>query len=109
MTNNNHGDWAWPALIQSLQQDITHLRELMDDVRRESSNAREQHRQELNHMIEQLRDLRDKLHPIVKEREDTQKLARQTRWAWIERFGWILMGGIALSVWHYISKHLSEP
>lgn len=106
--NNNTTDWAWPALIQSLQHDIAHLRELMDEARRETATAREIHRKELDALIEQLREVRSHLDPIVKERTTNSQLATQTRWAWIERLGWVVMGGIALAVWHYISKHLES-
>jgi hypothetical protein len=101
-------DWAWPALIQSLQRDIAHLRELMDEARRETAAAREAHRNELNALIEQLRIVRDQVDPIVKEREDSEKLARETRWSWIERAGWVVMGGIALAVWEFLKRHLRE-
>lgn len=101
-------DWAWPALIQSLQRDIAHLRELMDDARRETAAAREAHRLELNALIEQLRVVRDQVAPIVKEREEGSKLARETRWSWIERAGWVAMGGIALALWEFFKRHLWE-
>lgn len=98
-------DWAWPALIQSLQSDIAQLRMTLDDVRRETVNVREVHRRELDGLIEQLRDVRDQLRPIAKEREDNQKLSLETRWAWIERAGWVVMGGIALALWDWFRKH----
>ena len=41
-------DWAWPALIQSLQRDIEHLRGAVDDLRRETVQSRERHRDELD-------------------------------------------------------------
>ena len=104
----NSADWAWPALIESLQRDIAHLRELMDEARRETAQARERHRQELDALIEQLRVVRNELEPIVKERTNTQRLAQETRWRWFERAGWVVMGGIALAVWDFIRRHLSE-
>ena len=104
----NSADWAWPALIESLQRDIAHLRELMDEARRETAQARERHRQELDALIEQLRLVRAELGPIVKEREDTSKLARETRWGWIERAGWVAIGGIALALWELLKRNLKE-
>ena len=101
-------DWAWPALIESLQRDIGHLRELMDEARRETIAAREQHRKELDALIEQLRMVRAELGPIVKEREDTSKLARETRWSWIERFGWVVMGGVALAIWEFMKRQFRQ-
>jgi hypothetical protein len=110
MNNNNipQTDWAWPALIQSLQRDIGQLRELMDEARRETFAAREAHRKELDALIEQLRAVREQLTPIVKEREDNTRLSRETRWSWVERGGWLVMGFIALAVWQFIRRHLSE-
>lgn len=99
-------DWAWPALIQSLQRDVERLREAMDEARRETAQAREAHRRELDALIDQLRDLRNDLAPIVKEREADAKLSRETRWGWIERAGWVVMGGIALAVWEFVRRHL---
>jgi hypothetical protein len=106
MVNVPNSDWAWPALIESLQRDIGHLRELMDEARKETAAAREAHRRELDALIEQLRSVRNDLAPIVKEREDSEKLARQTRWSWIERLGWVVMGGLALAVWEFLRRHL---
>ena len=106
---NNNPDWAWPALIQSLQRDISNLRDLMDEARREAATAREVHRRELDSLIDQLRDLRNDLMPLKKERDDNAKLARETRWSWIERAGWIVMGGIAFAVWEFVKRHLREP
>lgn len=108
MVNVSEHDWAWPALIQSLQRDVERLREAMDEARRETAQAREAHRKELDALIDQLRALRNDISPIVKEREDSAKLARETRWSWIERAGWIAMGGIALAVWEYLRRHLND-
>ena len=102
-------DWAWPALIQSLQRDIEHLHSIMDEARREASHVREAHRRELDGLIEQLRELRNAIAPVVKERADRDTLAQKTRWAWIERAGWVVMGGIALAVWEFVKRHLNEP
>lgn len=104
----NNTDWAWPALIQSLQRDISHLRELTDEARREAAATREQHRKELDSLIDQLRQVRHEINPIVKERSDSQRLARETRWGWIERAGWIVVGGIALAVWEFVKRHLQD-
>lgn len=101
-------DWAWPALIESLQRDISHLRELMDEARRETAAAREAHRKELDALIDQLRTVRDQVAPIVKEREDGRRLARETRWSWLERLGWVVMGGVALAIWEFIKRHINE-
>lgn len=101
-------DWAWPALIQSLQRDIANLRDLMDEARRETAAAREMHRKELDSLIDQLRIMRNDIAPIVKEREDSAKLAAQTRWSWLERAGWLVMGGIALAVWEFLKRHLRD-
>ena len=101
-------DWAWPALIQSLQRDILHLRELMDEARRETSAVREQHRRELDALIEQLREVKSHLDPIVKERTEGERLARETRWSWVERAGWIVMGGLALAAWEYLRRQLRQ-
>lgn len=105
---NVHDDWAWPALIQSLQRDIGHLRDAMDEARRETAQEREQHRKAIDSLIEQLRDVRNKIEPIVKERTDGQRLARETRWSWIERAGWIVMGGLALVVWEWLRNHAGD-
>jgi Spy/CpxP family protein refolding chaperone len=107
MNNNNPpADWAWPALIQSLQRDIGQLRELMDEARRETIQVREIHRKELDALIDQLRSVREQLNPIVKEREDSNRLSRETRWSWIERTGWVVIGGLALAAWHFIKENL---
>jgi Spy/CpxP family protein refolding chaperone len=109
MNNNNPpADWAWPALIQSLQRDIGQLRELMDEARRETIQVREIHRKELDALIDQLRSVRSELDPIVKERSDERRLARETRWSWIERTGWVVMGGLALAAWEFMRRHLND-
>lgn len=106
--NNGHPDWAWPALIQSLQSDISRLREAMDEARRETASARELHRRELDGLIEQLRDLRNEIAPVIRERHQARKHMDETRWAWIERLGWVVMGGIALAVWEFFKRHFQE-
>jgi hypothetical protein len=80
--NNTSGDWAWPALIQSLQHDIARLHELMDEERRDNAQARSEHRRQLDALIEQLRDVRAELDPIVDERRRTEDLRNKTWWAW---------------------------
>lgn len=102
---SNPDDWAWPALIHSLQRDIAHLRELMDETRRESVAARETHRRELDALIEQLRQVRADLGPIVRERTDRDRLAQETIWKWVERVGWGALVLVAYAVWHYVANH----
>lgn len=101
-------DWAWPKLIESLQRDIELLREEHRRMRDETVAAREVHRRELDALIDQLRGLRNDIAPIVKDREDNAKLARETRWSWIERAGWVVMGGIALAVWRWFENHFGN-
>ena len=101
-------DWAWPALIQSLQRDILHLREVVEQHRHDSDQARDAHRRELDSLIQQLRELRNDIEPVITDRAETQKLARQTRWGWIEKAGWVLAGGIAIAAWDFIKRHLHE-
>lgn len=98
-------DWAWPALIQSLQQDITHLRTVMDEARRETAAAREAHRRELDSLIEQLREVRAEIDPILEEREVAKKARRDLVWNWVGKGGWIIVTGLALAVWHYLTQH----
>lgn len=105
MANAPTHDWAWPALIHSLQTDIAHLREIMDETRRESVAAREAHRRELDALIEQLREVRADLGPIVRERTDREKLAQATWWKWIERAGWAGIALAAYAVWHWVNEH----
>jgi hypothetical protein len=101
-------DWAWPALIQSLQRDIEHLRDLMDDARRETAATREAHRKELDALIEQLRAVKAELDPILEEREARRKARRAVAWEWAGKGGWALFALIALAVWHWISEHLQK-
>ena len=101
-------DWAWPALIQSLQNDISHLRDLMDEARRETSTIREQHRKELDGLIEQLRVVRAELEPIIEEREASRKARREMVWDWIGKGGWIVIVGAVAAGWHYIKRHLND-
>lgn len=101
----DHADWAWPALIQSLQQDIAHLRDLIETSQRESIHAREQHRREIDALIEQLRAVQAELTPIVTERRERSRNAQAIWWKWIERAGWAGLALAAYAVWHYIIKH----
>lgn len=103
---SEHADWAWPALIQSLQHDISKLRDLMDESRRETVAAREQHRRELDALIEQLREVKSHLEPMIRERTDREKLAQATWWKWIERAGWAGLVLAAYAIWHTIREHL---
>ena len=104
--NSAGGDWAWPALIQSLQHDIAHLRELMDDARRESVQAREAHRREIDALIDQLRHVRSELEPIIDERKRVRDLKDKTWWTWLERAGWAGLVLAAYAVWHWIRVEL---
>ena len=102
---DSHADWAWPALIQSLQRDIAHLREMMDEARKENAAVREAHREQLDELIEELREVRSHLEPIISEREATQKARREVLWGWAGKGGWLILLGILMTAWHYISKH----
>ena len=99
-------DWAWPALIQSLQRDIEHLRGAVDDLRRETVQSRERHRDELDGLIDKLREVRSELDPILSERAGARKAKRDMMWDWIGKGGWIVLTGLAIAVWHYMTKHL---
>ena len=76
-------DWAWPALIQSLQRDIEHPRGAVDDLRRETVQSRERHRDELDGLIDQLRAVRSELDPILSERAGARKAKRDMLWDWV--------------------------
>lgn len=97
-------DWVWPKLIESLQRDIERLRETIEATRQEAATVREAHRKELDALIEQLRSLRNDLNPIVSERVQNARLAKETRWKWIERLGWVAMGGVSLAVWEFLKR-----
>ncbi len=101
-------DWAWPALIQSLQHDISALRASMDDARRETAQIRELHRRELDGLIEQLRELRNEITPVMRERKEQAALVQKTKWSWVERAGWLVMGGIALAIWEALKRWVRE-
>ena len=103
--NSSH-DWAWTTLIQSLQNDIVRLHDTVENLRRETGDARERHREELDDLIEQLRRVRVELDPILTERQAAQKARREIVWGWVGRGGWILIAGVAFTIWHYISKHV---
>ncbi len=102
----NSPDWAWPALIHSLQRDISYLRDLVDEARRDSQQTREAHRRELNELIDQLRELRSHLEPLLNEREANTKAVRDLKWTWSERVGWGALAAIGFAVWHYLTNHL---
>ena len=104
--SSNNSDWAWPALIQSLQHDISHLRTLIDEARHENAAVREAHRKELNAMIEELREVRNAIDPILEEREAAQKARRDMIWGWVGRGGWLIALGVALAIWHYFTSHI---
>ena len=44
----------------------------------------------------------------MQDRKERHTLAKETQWAWIQRAGWLLMGGIALALWEYIKRHINE-
>jgi len=99
-------DWAWPALIQSLQHDIVRLHETVETLRRDTSAARDRHRDELDELIAQLRAVRSELDPIIEERKETQKAKREMFWDWVGRGGWVLIAGLAAAAWHYLNEHI---
>ena len=105
---NAPSDWAWPALIQSLQHDIIRLHEIVDSMRRETSDARERHREELDELIDQLRRVRSELDPILNERQAAQQAKREMVWDWVGKGGWVVLTGIAIAVWHYLTRHINE-
>lgn len=105
MANAPTNDWAWPALIQSLQHDIVRLHETVELMRRETSQARERHREELDELIDQLRAVRSELDPIIEERNAAQKAKREMVWDWIGKGGWILIAAAAIAIWHYLREH----
>ena len=98
-------DWAWPALIQSLQRDIEHLRGAVDDMRRESVQSRERHRDELDGLIDQLREVRTELDPILEERQAGRAAKREMVWGWLGKAGWIALLALGAAVWHYLTEH----
>ena len=98
-------DWAWPALISSLQRDIEHLRGAVDEMRRETGEARERHRNEIDRLIDQLRSVRSDLDPILDDRKAAKTAKREIVWGWVGRGGWFVLAGIAAAVWHWLSKH----
>jgi len=98
-------DWAWPALIQSLQRDIEHLRGAVDDMRRETLHSRERHRDELDGLIEQLREVRAELDPILEERQTAREAKREMLWGWLGKAGWVALIALGAAVWHYLTEH----
>lgn len=109
MNTNNSPDWAWPALIASLQRDISNLRDHVDEVRRDAVAAREQHRREVEALIEQLREVKAHLEPIISERDAAKKARREMLWGWMGKGGWVIILAAAATAWHWVTKHLSEP
>lgn len=108
MENVSQTDWAWPRLLDSLQRDISRLHETVEMMRRETSEARERHRQELDHLIEQLRQVRSELDPIITERIASKKARNEMLWDWFGRAGWIAIFGALATAWHYLTKHAVE-
>ena len=98
-------DWAWPALIQSLQRDIEHLRGAVDDMRRESVQSRERHRDELDGLIDQLREVRTELDPILEERQAGRAAKREMVWGWLGKAGWVALIALGVAAWHYLTEH----
>lgn len=99
-------DWAWPRLLDSLQRDIARLQETVEDMRRESVEARERHREELDKIIAQLRAVQNELSPLVSDREQARKARRELIWDWFGRAGWIAIAGLLIAGWHYLTKHV---
>jgi len=89
-------------LIESLQRDIAHLREHVDEGRREAA----EHRRQIDALIEQLHEVRSRLEPILSEREAAIKSRRDLMWSWASKGGWVLMAAIGYAVWHYVTRHL---
>ena len=108
MANVPTNDWAWPALIQSLQHDIVRLHETVEVMRRETGEARDRHRNEIDKLIEQLRAVRSDLDPIIDERRGAQQARRDMVWGWVGKGGWLVLLGIAAATWHWFTNH-AEP
>lgn len=106
MNTNNSPDWAWPALIQSLQHDISKLRDHVDEARREAAAAREIHRREIEGLIDQLREVKSHLEPIVEERKAARNSRRDIASDWTKKGGWLMILGLLAAVWHYVSNHV---
>lgn len=96
-------DWTWQALIQSLQNDIEHLREHVDEGKKEAA----EHRRQIDGLIDQLREVKAHLEPILSERQAAQKARREMLWGWAGKGGWLLLFGLLMAVWHYISSHIN--
>jgi chromosome segregation ATPase len=108
MANAPINDWAWPALIQSLQHDIARLHDAVELLRCDSQSSRDRHEREIGQLVEQLRDVQSQLRPIVSDRANITEAKRDISRRWIERGGWALIVAVAFTVWHYISTHLGE-
>ena len=108
MANAPINDWAWPALIQSLQHDIARLHDAVELLRCDSQSSRDRHEREIGQLVDQLREVQHQLHPIVKDRANVTEAKRDISRRWIERGGWALIVAVAFTVWHYISTHLGE-
>jgi hypothetical protein len=106
--NTETADWAWTTLIRSLQNDIAHLRTVVDDARSETAAARDQHRREIDGLILQLRDLRNEIAPVLEDREAARKAKREMVWGWVGRGGWLALAVLAAAVWHWVTNHLGK-
>ena len=104
----NSPDWAWPALIQTLQQDIARLHAAVDTLRHEHHSAREHHQAEIGRLVEQLREVQQQLEPIVEDRTTFRDDRREVSKRWFERAGWGLLLAVGYAVWHYLSNHLNK-
>lgn len=99
-------DWAWPKLIESLQNDIARLERRLEQHGEEAASERAKHRADIDRLIHLLEDLRAKVNPILTEREENAKLRRETKWSWIERAMWGGTGFLAFAAWEFIKRHL---
>jgi type VI protein secretion system component VasF len=108
MANAPTSDWAWPALIQSLQHDIIRLHETVEALRRDTTEARERHREELDDLIDQLRQVRAELSPIVDDRRAAKEARRDLLWGWIGKGGWAFIVAVAAILWHFLTRHSNE-
>jgi hypothetical protein len=77
-------------------------------MRKETQQAREKHREEVDSLIDQLRMVRAELDPIVSSRNADMTAKQRVKWAWIERLGWVAMGGIAIAAWEVIKRELRQ-
>jgi hypothetical protein len=103
---NEKDDWAWPALIHTLQQDISRLHAAVETLRNDHQASRDRYQAEVARLVDQLRAVQQQLEPIVKDRSATQNDRREIGVRWAERAGWGLLLGVGYAIWHYITNHL---